>query len=76
MPDELLEVLQMPDVQFHHVAEDIALGRIYRGYENTSDEIWVSGFFLLNGIADKLCMSEGIAQAARWDVRNIPCNDS
>jgi hypothetical protein len=24
-----------------HVAEDIGLGRIYRGYDNVSDDCWV-----------------------------------
>jgi hypothetical protein len=33
-PAELFEYLQMPDPRFRHFAEDVGLGRLFRGYEN------------------------------------------
>jgi hypothetical protein len=40
--DKLICNLQTVDAHFRHVAEDDALGRIYRGYENISDQSWAS----------------------------------
>jgi len=38
---EPMNTLLMPDVRFRHIAEDVALGRIYRGYNNVSKN-WVT----------------------------------
>ena len=40
-PAELVHTLLTPDARFRHIAEDGALGRIYRAYKNVSDEHWV-----------------------------------
>ena len=40
-PIELVDTLLTPDARFRHLAEDIGLGRIYRGYGNVSDDRWV-----------------------------------
>jgi hypothetical protein len=43
-PREVIDCLLMPEARFRHVAEDIALGRIFRGYKNVTVDEWV-GFF-------------------------------
>jgi hypothetical protein len=40
-PAELVHTLLTPDVRFRHIAEEGALGRIYRAYNNVSDNDWV-----------------------------------
>jgi hypothetical protein len=40
-PMELVDALLAPDARFRHIAEDVGLGRIYRGYDNVSDDHWV-----------------------------------
>jgi len=43
-PSELIEGLQMPDPHFRYLAEDVGLGRIFRGYENVEHDEWVCPF--------------------------------
>jgi len=38
---ELVDALLAPDARFRHIAEDVGLGHIYRGYDNVSDDHWV-----------------------------------
>lgn len=40
----MIDCLLMPEAHFRHVAEDIALGRIFRGYENATVDEWVVFF--------------------------------
>ena len=44
-PHEVIDCLLMPEACFHHVFEDIALGRIFRGYENMTVDKWVVFYF-------------------------------
>lgn len=37
----------MPDPRFRHVAEDVGLGRIFRGYQNIECDEWVCFLKLL-----------------------------
>ena len=45
-PPEVIDCLLMPEARFRHVAEDIGLCRIFRGYENTTVDGWVSLSFI------------------------------
>ena len=76
MPDELIEALHLPDAQFHHVVEDMAHGRIYQGYNNVSDNVWVNNLPISFKITNILHISGRIAQTARWNTNNVLFNDS
>jgi hypothetical protein len=41
-PGEVINGLLMPEARFRHVAEDLGLCRIFRGYENVAAVEWVS----------------------------------
>jgi hypothetical protein len=41
-PDELVYNLQLAEVQVRQKMEDTALSRLYRGYQDAPDDVWVS----------------------------------
>ncbi len=45
-PSEVINGLLMPEAHFRHVAEDLGLCWIFRGYENVAAIEWVSHHLL------------------------------
>ena len=55
-PSELIDSLLIPEPRFRHVAEDLGLCRVFRGYENVTDIEWVC-FILFYFVSNVSCFT-------------------